>query len=115
MKSTYDVVAIVVVRRSRQAISAGHHLKNGSPNGLSNLRLHPPPHHAIEIEQPARSDMGKDPPDEPNSTSTRRRILAGSFPPRKQANVSESAKSLPVFLLLRQPPRLGGNWLLANA
>src|SRR5258705_5569975 len=30
---------------------------------LSNLRLHhPAPHHAIEIEQPARSDMGKDPP-----------------------------------------------------
>ena len=63
MKSTYDVVAIVVVRRFEADNKCWPSLKKMAlQTDLSNLRLHPAPHHAIEIEQPARSDMGKDPP-----------------------------------------------------
>jgi hypothetical protein len=68
MKSTYDVVAIVVVRRFEADNKCWPSLKKMAlQTDLSNLRLHPAPHHAIEIEQPARSDMEKDPADEPAS------------------------------------------------
>jgi len=60
MKSTYDVVAIVVVRRFEADNKCWPSLKKMAlQTDLSNLRLHPAPHHAIEIEQPARSDMGR--------------------------------------------------------
>jgi hypothetical protein len=54
MKSTYDVVALVVVRRFEAGNKCWPPLKKMAPQAdLSNLRLHPAPHHAIEIEQPA--------------------------------------------------------------
>ena len=61
MKSTYDVVAIVVFRRFEADNKCWPSLKKMAlQTDLSNLRLHhPAPHHAIEIEQPARSDMGR--------------------------------------------------------
>jgi len=52
MKSTYDVVAIVVVRRFEADNKCWPSLKKMAlQTDLSNLRLHPAPHHAIGCDQ----------------------------------------------------------------